>query len=128
MSAAKTTRAQARVTTTPNATMTTLASPTQGGSELLSLWRVDMAAGQRGPEHSFDVEQAWHLLEGAATLVLDAQPVDLAPGDTVVVPAGTPRQIGTTSGAVFVVTGPAAGLATPLGDGAGEPVAPAWIR
>jgi quercetin dioxygenase-like cupin family protein len=95
---------------------------------VLSLWRVDMAAGQSGPEHAFDVEQAWHLLDGAATVVVDGQPIELAAGDTVVVPGGSPRKVRTSAGAAFVVTGPAGGLATPIGDGTREPVAPAWIR
>lgn len=128
MPALKTARADARVTTTPNATMTTLASPTQGGSGALSMWRVDMAAGQSGPEHVFDVEQAWHLLDGAAAVVVDGRAIELSAGDTVVVPAGSPRQVSTTAGAAFVVAGPAGGLATPLGGGTPEPVAPAWIQ
>jgi quercetin dioxygenase-like cupin family protein len=128
MSDLKIARAQARVTTTPNATMTTLASPTQGGSRLLSLWRVDMEAGQYGPDHAFDVEQAWHLVDGAATVVVDERSIELAAGDTVVLPRGSRRRIGTSVGAAFVVTGPAGGLATPFGDGLGDPVAPAWIQ
>ena len=100
--AVKIPRSAARVTDTPNASMTTLASPTQGGTTVLSLWRVTMRAGQRGPEHSFDVEQAW--------------------------PAGLRRQIGTGSGATFVVSGQAGGSATPISpEGPGEPVSPAWI-
>lgn len=37
--------------------MTTLASPTQGGTTTLSLWRTAMRAGQRGPQHRFDVDK-----------------------------------------------------------------------
>jgi len=43
--------ADQRVVTTPNASMTTLASPTQGPSDDLAMWRVEMHAGQRGPMH-----------------------------------------------------------------------------
>ena len=121
-------RTDTRVTETPNASMTTLASPTQGGTTTVSLWRVSMGAGQRGPRHTFDVEQAWHLLDGTATVVVDDETVDLSVGDTVVLRADVPRQVGTGSGAEFVVTGLAGGLATPTSpDGTGEPVSPAWI-
>jgi quercetin dioxygenase-like cupin family protein len=128
MSAVKIARADARVTETPNATMTTFASPTQGGTSGLSLWRVSMHAGQRGPEHNFDVEQAWHLLEGTATVVAGAETIELSVGDTVVIPSGVPRQIGTGDGAVFVVSGGPDGTATVTSpEGPGEPVSPAWI-
>ena len=59
---------QARRTETPNAVMTTFASPTQGASRELSLWQVDMRAGQAGPEHVFDSEQVWHMLDGTARI------------------------------------------------------------
>jgi quercetin dioxygenase-like cupin family protein len=127
MSVVKIAGADARVTETPNAAMTTLASPTQGGTSALSLWRVAMGAGQRGPEHRFDVEQAWHLLDGTVTVTVAAETAELSAGDTVVIRSGIPRQIGTGSGAVFVVSSEAGGSATPMSaDGAGEPVSPAW--
>ena len=49
--------AQARRTETPNALMTTLASPSQGPTAGLSMWLVEMRAGQQGPAHVFDTEQ-----------------------------------------------------------------------
>lgn len=129
MPAVKIAYPDARVTETPNAAMTTLASPTQGATTTLSLWRARMRAGQCGPRHRFDVEQAWHLLEGTASIAVDHETIDLAAGDTAVIPAGTPRQVSTETGAVFVVCGLADGQATPLGpDGPEEPVSPAWIR
>ncbi|HEY9293772.1 MAG TPA: cupin domain-containing protein [Microlunatus sp.] len=128
MSATKIERSQTRIIETPNASMTTLVSPTQGGTNTLSLWRVTMRAGQRGPLHTFDVEQAWHLLDGRATVTVDSETIDLSAGDTVAIPAGTQRQISSDSGAVFVVSGAAYGLATAFStDGGGEPVSPAWI-
>ena len=39
---------QARRTETPNALMTTLASPSQGPTAGLSMWWVEMRAGQQG--------------------------------------------------------------------------------
>jgi quercetin dioxygenase-like cupin family protein len=128
MSAVKIARSETRVTETPNASMTTLASPTLGCTKTLSLWRATMRAGQCGPQHTFDVEQAWHLLDGTATIAVGAETIDLSIGDTVVLPAGVQRQISTESGAAFVITGLADGLATPISpDGPGDPVAPAWI-
>lgn len=128
MPAVKIARSESRVTETPNASMTTLASPTQGGTQTLSLWRVAMRTGQRGPQHAFDVEQAWHVLNGTATVVVDTETIDLSAGDTLVLPAGAQRQVSTESGAVFVITGPANGVATPISpEGPGEPVSPAWI-
>jgi quercetin dioxygenase-like cupin family protein len=120
--------ADARVTATPNAVMTTLASPTQGDTDALSMWRVTMDAGQTGPVHTFDVEQVWHLLDGAATITLGDDDMHVLPGDTVVMAAGMLRRIATTLGAVFVVCGKSAGQATPMADdGEGRPVSPAWV-
>lgn len=124
MSATKIAHEDARHTETPNASMTTLASPTQGGTGSLSLWRTAMGPGQGGPLHTFDVEQIWHVLDGTATIVVDTESVDLSVGDTLVLPAGTPRQVRTDSGVSFVVCGPASGQATPDG---GEAVSPPWI-
>jgi quercetin dioxygenase-like cupin family protein len=73
-------RAQgARRHETPNAVMSTLASPSLGSAEL-SLWRVVMTAGQRGPEHTFDTEQVWTVVSGAAEVELDGKTHALAPG------------------------------------------------
>jgi quercetin dioxygenase-like cupin family protein len=84
--------AEARRTETPNAVMTTLASPTQGAAGR-AVWRVDMRAGQAGPEHAFDAEQVWTVIEGAATVELDGATHALAAGDTVVMPAGATRRV-----------------------------------
>lgn len=127
MSATVITRADARVTETPNAVMTTLASPTQGGTSV-SLWRTAMRPGQCGPVHTFDVDQVWHLLEGSAVVDVEGQAIDLSPGDTIVIPREAPRQVSTSGGALFVVSGKGAGRATPVtSDGPGEQVNPPWI-
>ncbi|TDD33169.1 cupin domain-containing protein [Actinomadura sp. KC06] len=85
--------AESRRTDTPNGTMTTFATPTQGGTEGLALWRVDMAPGRTGPLHAFDTEQIWTFLDGAATIDLDGRKLEAGPGDTVVLPADVPRQM-----------------------------------
>ncbi|MFI0485754.1 cupin domain-containing protein [Actinomadura sp. 9N215] len=84
---------ESRRTGTPNGTMTTLATPTQGGTEGIALWRVDMAPGRTGPLHAFDTEQIWTFLDGTATVDLDGRKLEAGPGDTVVLPAGVPRQL-----------------------------------
>ncbi|TDB89074.1 cupin domain-containing protein [Actinomadura sp. KC216] len=85
--------AESRRTGTPNGTMTTFATPTQGGTEGIALWRVDMAPGRTGPLHAFDTEQIWTFLDGTATIDLDGRTLEAGPGDTVVLPAGVPRQM-----------------------------------
>ncbi|WP_250280113.1 cupin domain-containing protein [Frankia sp. Cppng1_Ct_nod] len=117
--------ADARRTTTPNATMTTFASPTQGGAAS-AMWRVDMATGAKGPVHSFDVEQIWTVLDGAATIDIADHSHSVATGDTVILPAGVPRQIHADPNLGFaaVVAAPAGARARPID---GDEVVPAWI-
>jgi quercetin dioxygenase-like cupin family protein len=97
--------AQARRTQTPNALMTTLASPSQGPTAGLSMWLVEMRAGQQGPAHVFDTEQIWHLIEGAVEVTVNDRKLVLGPGDTVVLPAGAERQVSARAGAQLVVCG-----------------------
>ncbi|MFB4301685.1 cupin domain-containing protein [Actinomadura sp. NTSP31] len=89
-----------RRTETPNGVMTTLATPTQGGTEGIAVWRVEAVPNRTGPLHAFDTEQVWTFLAGAATIDLDGRKLEVAPGDTVVLPAGLPRQV-TASDAGF---------------------------
>jgi len=84
--------ADARRTVTPAATMTTLASPTQGGAAQ-PVWRVDMPPTASGPAHAIDAQQVWTVLDGAATVEIDGVPVAISAGDTVVVPADARRRI-----------------------------------
>lgn len=121
---------EVRRTETPNAVMTTYASPTLGGADH-ALWQVEMAPGAAGPEHAMDGEQIWRAVAGAATVRIDgaddrADDVDLAPGDTVVLPAGVVRRIVADADAGFTAVVTGAGGAHALVAGA-EPVVPAWI-
>lgn len=135
-------RAETRRTETPNAVMTTLASPTQGGAAQ-AVWRVDMRAGQSGPLHAIDTEQVWTVLTGAAVVEIDGQRHTVEAGDTVVIPAHLPRRITATSPAEVpadfraVVVAPAGLRAYPLDGTAvapacavpdGDKVIPAWVR
>jgi quercetin dioxygenase-like cupin family protein len=117
--------AETRRTETPNAVMTTLASPTQGGAGQ-AVWRVDMRAGAMGPPHAFDTEQIWTVLAGGATIELDGEAIAMAPGDTAVLPANLPRRVLADPGQDFaaIVAAPGGGCAsTPDG----TRVRPAWV-
>jgi quercetin dioxygenase-like cupin family protein len=118
--------AQARRTQTPNAVMTTLASPSLGASQGLSLWRVEMEPGQRGPVHVFDSEQVWHLLDGRAEITVDGAVVPLAAGDSLVLPAGAVRQVTAAGPTAFLVCGHAAAVVTVPGEDAPRGTPP-WI-
>ncbi len=84
---------ECRRTETPNATMTTLASPTLGATVELSMWQVEMTAGARGPEHAFDSEQAWTVLAGELTVTVAGEHTTLGPGDTVILPGDAERRL-----------------------------------
>ncbi len=119
-------QADCRRTETPNAVMTTLASPTQGGARQ-AVWRVDMRPGQAGPPHAFDSDQVWTVLDGGATVELDGCPLAIARGDTIIMSAGTPRRVvaDPDTGLAAIVAAPAGARAT-LTDGTDKGV-PAWI-
>lgn len=117
-------RADARRTETPNAVMTTLASPTQGNAGF-ALWQVEMGAGKTGPDHAFDVEQIWTWLSGAATVAVESRPIDVREGDTLVIPAGVSRRVHTEAGFTAIVAAAAGARATT--PGGTDPVLPAWI-
>ncbi|MCX4685314.1 cupin domain-containing protein [Kitasatospora purpeofusca] len=114
----------ARRTETPNAVMTTCASPTQGGTGL-ALWRVEMQAACSGPRHSMDTEQVWTFLTGTAVVDLDGEELALGAGDTLVLPADLPRLMRSEDGFTAVVASPAPSMAVNLDTG--DRVAPPWI-
>lgn len=116
---------ETRRTETPSAIMTTLASPTLGGTTALSLWRVSLAAGSTGPLHRIDSEQIWTLLSGEATCTVDAVVYSLHAGDTIPVSGTLLRQFAAITDTVFIVCGDSRARATtPASDTA---VTPPWI-
>ncbi|MBC6460403.1 cupin domain-containing protein [Actinomadura sp. HBU206391] len=118
--------ADSRRTETPNAVMTTFASPSLGGAGQ-SLWRVDMNPGAQGPLHLFDVEQIWSVVGGAATVEVDGETFGVGPGDTVVMPPAVPRRVTADPHAGFAAVVTAAGGArATLPDGTDKGVPP-WI-
>lgn len=119
--------AHQRVVTTPNASMTTLASPTQGPSDHLAMWRVEMNAGQRGPMHSFDSEQLWTVQSGSLVITLDGEAFTLGAGDAIVLPAGAQRQIRADTDAAAIVCGHGRAIASVPGEDASRGTPP-WIN
>jgi quercetin dioxygenase-like cupin family protein len=128
---------ESRRTETPNAVMTTLASPTQGGAGQ-AVWRVDMRPGQQGPPHAIDTEQVWTVLGGAATIELEGDILAIEPGDTMVIPADVPRRVSADPAAGFsaIVAAPAGTRAYTLDDTRvsphcavpeGHKLVPAWV-
>jgi quercetin dioxygenase-like cupin family protein len=110
---------------TPNAVMSTLASPSLGSAEL-SLWHVAMSAGQRGPEHTFDIEQVWTVVSGAADVELDGETHALTPGDTLILSAGAIRRIAAGDGGFEALVAARAGARALLTDGTDKGTPP-WI-
>jgi len=130
-------RAETRRIETPNAVMTTLASPTQGGAGQ-AVWRVDMRPGQAGPLHAIDTEQVWTVLDGGATVELDGTALTVGPGDTLVLPADAPRRVRADPEAGFaaIAVAPAGTRAYTLDDTRvapgcavpdGDKLVPAWV-
>lgn len=118
--------ADSRRTETPNATMTTFASPSLGPTAGLSLWQVEMEAGIDGPLHVFDREQLWTVLDGELTVTVDGARADLAAGDTVVIPPAVERQITARSDARLIVCGQGDAVASVPGEDASRGTPP-WI-
>lgn len=116
---------ETRRTETPGGVMTTLASPTQGGSSL-ALWRVEVPADKAGPVHFIDTEQIWTIVAGRANIDLDGTKLTAAEGDTVILPANVSRQVSTgDEGFTAIVTAPAGAKAGV--PGSDTLVVPPWI-
>jgi len=100
------TAAQAVVHETPNAVMTTVASPSLGAAQLAA-WELHMRPGQRGPQHTTDAEQVWVVLAGAVEIELDGERLVAGAGDTAIVPAGAVRTVAAPDGvrALVATTG-----------------------
>lgn len=113
-----------RITETPNAIMTTLASPTMSESDS-SLWIVEMNSGAAGPIHSMSSGQVWHLLSGSVTCEIDGESITLATGDTLRISGGVNRQFRAQSDARLLVSG--ASDAEASTDNGMTSVVPGWI-
>jgi len=118
--------ADTRRTETPNATMTTLASPTLGTSDGLSLWQVEMSAGASGPRHAFDSEQLWTVQAGRVVVEAGGESCRLEQGDTVLLAAGVERQIHAATDVRILVCGHGRAIVSVPGDPAPRGTPP-WI-
>ncbi len=127
MVAAVTRSSDVRTSETPNAVMTTLASPSLSGTEDLSLWRVCAQAGAVGPVHAFDSEQIWTLMTGEASFIVDGETIALDAGDTIHLAAHATRQMTIAVDAEFIVSGRGSAKATTPGSDT-DGITPPWIR
>ncbi|HEX7133022.1 MAG TPA: cupin domain-containing protein [Iamia sp.] len=116
-----------RTTSTPNATMTTCASPDQGSAATV-LWLTAMEPGAQGPWHRLDGEQLLTVLAGAVTLEHDGTTTRLGPNDAAVIPADDERRF-TADAEVGVEMACAAPRPLRAHDGEGvDRGVPGWMR
>src|SRR4029453_11012556 len=73
----------------PGLAVTGLAAPSRGASET-SVWRLTLAPGAPGSEHSVDREEVLVVLAGRAVATIDGADHPLRPGDALVVPPNRP--------------------------------------
>jgi quercetin dioxygenase-like cupin family protein len=64
-----------------------LAAPSRGSAETC-VWQITVAPGTPGTPHAVDREEIFIGLSGDARVELEGEDARLAPGDTLVVPAG----------------------------------------
>jgi mannose-6-phosphate isomerase-like protein (cupin superfamily) len=90
-----------------------LATPSRGATDV-SVIKQGASPGAANPLHSHDREEVMVQLVGASTVTLGGDPdlretVELAVGDTLIVPAGIPHQIQNTGQerAEWMLIGPA---------------------
>ena len=76
------------------ATFTSLATPSRGGTDDTSLWRVSIAPGTPPTAHSLTREEIFVVLSGSADVIIDATGVMARIGDAIVVPQGVRFQLG----------------------------------
>jgi quercetin dioxygenase-like cupin family protein len=117
--------ADAAVYQVHGSTFSSFAAPSRGSAQLCA-WQLTVPAGLRGAAHRPTREEVLLLLEGGLTVTLDGTAADLAPGDVVLVPAGSELRVdGGTSGATAWVT-TTCGLEAVMADG--SKIAPPWAN
>jgi quercetin dioxygenase-like cupin family protein len=110
---------------TGEATVTGLASPSRGATEIL-LYRMDLAPGAALPPHRHDHEEAFHLLSGTLASVQAGERIPVWAGDAVMIPSGVLHSARAgPDGAVLLVAMPK-GTRTIRPDGASS--VPPWGR
>ena len=67
-------------------TFTSLATPSRGGTDDTSLWRVSIAPGTPPTPHSLTREEIFVVLNGSADVIIGDTPSTARTGDAIVVP------------------------------------------
>ena len=112
--------------TLPGLAVTGLASPSRGSTET-SAWRLRIAAGTPGVEHSLDREEIFIAISGQAVATLNKRAVYLNPGDALIVPAGEPFALANQGAEPFEAVALAPnGTRAIIGDG--ESFQPPWTE
>jgi quercetin dioxygenase-like cupin family protein len=117
-------QADTRKTETPAGVMTTLASPTLGGTRT-ALWRVEMRPGAAGPVHVIDVDQVWTVVSGGLSVVLGDEALSAGTGDTLVLPGDATRQVTAGPEGLTAIVASSADAYAITADG--TQVVPPWI-
>ncbi|MEY9845263.1 quercetin dioxygenase-like cupin family protein [Streptacidiphilus sp. BW17] len=102
------------------------ANPSTGAKELAA-WRGEIPAGTAGTAHTVTKEEIVHLLAGRLTVTLDGERAELAPGDVLIVNAGSTLCVdneGDAPAAMWTCT--SVGLEAVLPDG--SRLAPPWAN
>jgi quercetin dioxygenase-like cupin family protein len=73
--------------------VTGLAAPSRGAASTC-VWRLTIAPGAPGAEHSVDKEEIFVALAGQATATVAGRVLTLRAGDALIVPAGTAFALG----------------------------------
>jgi quercetin dioxygenase-like cupin family protein len=80
--------------------VTGLAAPSRGATET-SVWRLTLAPGAAGSEHTLDREEIFVVLAGRAVATIDGDEQHLRPGDALVVPPHRPFSLANPHGEPF---------------------------
>src|SRR6478735_8256055 len=74
-------------------TFMSLATPSRGGTDDTSLWRVSIAPGTPPTPHSLTREEIFVVVSGSADVTIDAARATAQAGDAIVVPPGVPFRL-----------------------------------
>lgn len=118
------TLAEARTVETPAASMRTYAGPSAAIATDVVVWRTEMAPEASGPVHVVDTDHAVVVIDGQLRAVVGGTTVEAGPGDCVVLPRGTERQLTAGPSGVITLTAARPGSTARAGDA--DPVRVPW--
>jgi quercetin dioxygenase-like cupin family protein len=105
--------------------VTSLAAPARGSQEI-ALFRTDLQAGGGLPPHTHDHFDIFVVLEGDATCHLGDDTVELATGDSVVVPIGLRHHLEAGERGASIVVAMLGGTRMFRDDG--SELVPTWVQ